>query len=321
MNPAAAAVHSFRFDSPTAHTSLREEPRANETVCDDHQSPLEPLQHLVRPLTAAQMQALNLLAMGKSVVSVPKTLGIGVSTLHRWKATHPLFRAELAQRQHNLFDAMVNKLRMTMSKAVDELFALMTSDNAFKRKEVMFEMLKLLKPQKFLVPGEPRNVEGVLDETVRERRASRGESASDEITEEERIAAIPAEWRVKDYERPASSGDCHAERSEASSEMLARDAQSSEHPSNPELRTALPSREGSGERAARDSEVATHDPCSKFASKRDKSPQSHPDRPRAAQSSAPRPHPHPHPQGEGSLKPPEATCSIPQPLPDGDSIG
>ncbi len=165
----------------------------------------------IKPLTARQQTAINLLSMGKTVAATARSLGIGESTLHRWKATHPHFRAELAQRQHNLFDAMVNKLRMTMSRAVDELYSLMTSDNAFKRKEVMFEMLKLLKPQKFLVPAEPMSVEGVIDETVRQRRASRGESVADEITEEERISAIPAEWRAQGEEILAAASTCHAE--------------------------------------------------------------------------------------------------------------
>lgn len=154
----------------------------------------------VRPLTACQMHAINLLAMGKSVVSTARTLGIGESTLHRWKATHPLFKAELARRQHNLFDAMIGKLRLTMSKAVDQLFEMMTGDSKVDRKEVMREMLKLLKPQKYLVPSEPMTVEGVLDETVWEARASRGETVATEITDQDRLAAIPAEFRVIEKE-------------------------------------------------------------------------------------------------------------------------
>lgn len=209
MTPAAAAVHAFRFDSPTAHTSLREEVRANETVCG-------PLESLIKPLTARQVQAVNLLAMGKSVVSVARTLDIGVSTLHRWKATHPLFKVELAQRQHHLFDEMIQKLRLTMSKAVDQLFEMMTGDSKLDRKEVMREMLKLLKPQKFLVPAEPMTAEAVLDETVREGRASRGETVATEISDEERIAAIPGEWRVQGEQADASRHDGPAERSEAS---------------------------------------------------------------------------------------------------------
>ena len=167
----------------------RDEVRGIESVVDSIES------HL-KPLTARQIHAINLLSMGKTVVATARSLDIGVSTLHRWKATHPLFKAELAQRQHNLFDEMINKLRLTMGKAVDQLFAMMTGDSKLDRKEVMFEMLKLLKPQKFLVPSEPSTASAVLDEDVRANRASRGEVVGTEVTDEDRIAAIPAEFRV-----------------------------------------------------------------------------------------------------------------------------
>jgi hypothetical protein len=163
------------------------------------------------------MHAINLLAMGKTVVATAKSLDIGVSTLHRWKATHPLFKAELALRQHNLFDAMIQKLRLTMGKAIDALFDLMTSDSKLDRKEVMFALLKLLRPQKFLVPNVPMTASAVLDEAVRGRRASQGECVTEEITEQERIAAIPAEFLTPPPPATAIEPENgHAERSEAS---------------------------------------------------------------------------------------------------------
>ena len=77
--------------------AAREEVRGSETVCEEEGTALDRLENLITPLSARQLQAINLLSLGKSVTSVAKTLGVGVSSIHRWKASHPLFKAELAQ--------------------------------------------------------------------------------------------------------------------------------------------------------------------------------------------------------------------------------
>lgn len=196
MSDAMQQVRALRNEIVTAHTHMREEVRGSERVQNPIAAVEGDLAAHVTPLTARQMTAINLLAMGKTVVATARTLGIGESTLHRWKATHPLFKLELARRHHDLFDQMVGKLRLTMGKAVDELFSMMTSERSDHRREVMWAMLKWLRPQRLMEPEAPIDLEALVDAQIRAQRAERGDVVEAPISEEERVAAIPAEFRA-----------------------------------------------------------------------------------------------------------------------------
>lgn len=182
-------VRSIQHDVPEPFSHLRQETNGNGSVSASFES-------ILKPLTARQLTAINLLTLGKTAVATARTIGVSETTLHRWKRDHPLFIAELARRQGDLFDAMISKLRKTMSCSIDELYALATSKNRYERREVMREMLKLLKPQKYLVPTLLSDPREIVDERVRARRRSRGEVEEAPISEEDRKNAVDPDFRT-----------------------------------------------------------------------------------------------------------------------------
>ena len=198
---AARAVRSIRSERiATLQMEIRPLVRRSETVRDGSEpvegsltaetAVIDPATGRYCELTARQMTAIHLLTMGKSVVATAKSLEIGVSTLHRWKSKQPAFVAELNRRQHEMFDRTVDKLRSTMAKAVDELYALMQGNNRRERYEVAMKLLPMMQPRKWIVPTGPGDAEGVVDAQIRELRAANGEEAKAEITADERAAAI-----------------------------------------------------------------------------------------------------------------------------------
>ena len=144
-----------------------------------------------KPLTARQLAAINLITMGRTIVATARTLKVDPGTIHRWKATHPLFIAELNRRQAAMFDETVTKLRLTMSRAVDELHSIVTGPSKRERAEATWKLLPMLRPAKLLVPTAPTTATAVIDAGVRAARAQRGEVVEGEITLEDRLALVP----------------------------------------------------------------------------------------------------------------------------------
>jgi hypothetical protein len=212
---AARAVRSIRNDRVApVPIEMKSQVRRNETVRDGFEfhdegptaetAVIDPVTGRFYELTARQMTAIHLLTMGKSVVATAKSLEIGVSTLHRWKSKQPAFVAELNRRQHEVFERTVDKLRQTMSKAVEELFNLMQSNSRRERYEVAMKLLPMMQPRKWIIPTGPRDPDAVVDEQIREKRTANGEAATAEITEAEREAAIEeAEYAISGTGIPA----------------------------------------------------------------------------------------------------------------------
>ncbi len=142
------------------------------------------------PLNARQLTAINLLMLGKTVTATAASIKVDPSTIHRWKATNPHFIAELNRRQHDAFDQIVTKLRMAMGRAVDELLVMLESNRGDYRREVMWAMLKLLRPQTLIKPVGPTDARDVIDQKIREARSLRGEIVEAPIEEEDRIAWV-----------------------------------------------------------------------------------------------------------------------------------
>lgn len=144
-------------------------------------------------LSARQITAINLLMLGKSVISTAAALKIAPSTIHRWKSSNPQFLAELNRRQHDAFDQIVTKLRMSMGEAVNVLHAMLTGDRSDLRCEAMWKMLSYMKPQKLLAPSGPTDARDVIDQKIRESRQLRGEIVEAPIGEEDRVAWVEAQ--------------------------------------------------------------------------------------------------------------------------------
>lgn len=178
--------------------------RGTETAGAPDASLLPPasLDSLLKPLTARQLTAINLLSMGKSVVATAASIKVDPSTVHRWKASSPLFIAELNRRQADLFDTLIVKMRLLMGKAVDELTAVMNSSSKYDRREVMWKVLALLKPQKRLLETGPTEPRDVIDAQIRAGRLERGEVAEAPIEDADRVAQVHREDRMERPDAP-----------------------------------------------------------------------------------------------------------------------
>lgn len=145
-------------------------------------------------LTHKQLMAINLISMGKTIAATARTIRVDPGTIHRWKATHPLFAAELGRRQAAMFDATVTKLRLTMERAIDELHAIVTGPSKRDRAEATWRLLPMLRPARLVIPTGPTSATAVIDAQIRAGRKERGEAVEGEITLEERLDAVPAEF-------------------------------------------------------------------------------------------------------------------------------
>ena len=180
-----------------------------EIITQEDDSPVS-FEARLKPLTARQQTAINLITMGKTIVATARTLKVDPATIHRWKATNPQFAAELNRRQTAMFDGMVIKLRLTMERAIEELHAVLASPSKRERAEAMWKLLPMLKPQHLITPTAPTTAAGVIDAQIRQARAQRGEVVEAEITNEERLARVRPEDRAEPTSADSRSCRCGA---------------------------------------------------------------------------------------------------------------
>ena len=94
---------------------------SNETEINETSQDLIKIevQHSNRYLTAKQMQAINVLLMGKSITDTALMIGVSRETISRWKNSNPNFIAEFNKHQQENMDATTIRLRSLVHKAVD----------------------------------------------------------------------------------------------------------------------------------------------------------------------------------------------------------
>jgi hypothetical protein len=80
------------------------------TECDD-----------LLQVTERQSSAIDLLLSGQSDSAVANTLGLHRTSIARWRAHHPGFKAELTRRRAESFGSEVERLRSLVGKAIDVL--------------------------------------------------------------------------------------------------------------------------------------------------------------------------------------------------------
>ena len=159
----------------------------------------------LKPLTARQLTAINLITMGKTIVAIARTLKVDPGTIHRWRATNPLFAAELNRRQSSLFETIAIKLRLTLEKAVDQLSETLDCPLKSTRAEAMWKLLPMLKPQRLIEPTGPTTAAAIVDAQIRAERLRRGEIEIGEILNDERLAFILPEDLADELEPPSTS--------------------------------------------------------------------------------------------------------------------
>jgi hypothetical protein len=155
-------------------------------------------------LTVAQLNAIDLLVVGKTDQETAEAVGVTRQTVNGWRNANPWFGAELNRRRQDLWGVSVDQLRALLPRAVAVLAEELDGGN--DRAGVALSILRLggvdrtKAPQKldtFLVG--PTDPEAVIDAEVRRRRPDNAVYFRDiadghgAITEAERRAVL-ADW-------------------------------------------------------------------------------------------------------------------------------
>jgi hypothetical protein len=154
-------------------------------------------------LTVAQLNAVDLLVVGKTDQAVAEVVGVTRQTVNGWRNTNPYFQAELNCRRQDLWGVSVDRLRSLLPRAVavlaDEL------EGGENRARVALDLLRLAgldrakaseRLDTFLIG--PTDPDAIIDAEVRRRRPDRATYVEDllsggAITEDEREEVL-ASW-------------------------------------------------------------------------------------------------------------------------------
>ncbi len=155
-------------------------------------------------LTVVQLNAVDLLVIGKTDQETAEAVGVTRQTVNGWRNQNPYFQAELNRQRQVLWGGAVDQLRALLPRAVAVLAEELDGGN--DRVRVAVDLLRLggldrtKAPQKldtFLVG--PTDPEAVIDAEVRRRRPDNAVYFRDiadghgAITEAERRAVL-ADW-------------------------------------------------------------------------------------------------------------------------------
>lgn len=90
-------------------------------------------------LTPQQQLAVDLLATGTNITTAAETVGVSRQTVSEWKNQHLGFQAALNAKRHELWDAMSDRLRNLLPKALDVVEAELAGDH---RLQAALQVLK-----------------------------------------------------------------------------------------------------------------------------------------------------------------------------------
>lgn len=99
----------------------------------------------VEELSEKQINAINLLASGKSIEDVSKELNLNINTIYRWKKTHK-FKTALREQQNVIFNEITLKFCEMGTEAINTIYSIMkngTSEN-IKLRASMFIIDKII---------------------------------------------------------------------------------------------------------------------------------------------------------------------------------
>ena len=85
----------------------------------------------VEELSEKQINAINLLASGKSIEDVSKELNLNINTIYRWKKTHK-FKSALREQQNIIFNEITLRFCEMGTEAINTIYNIMkngTSEN------------------------------------------------------------------------------------------------------------------------------------------------------------------------------------------------
>jgi hypothetical protein len=148
-------------------------------------------------LTPRQQTAITLLAVGHPTVVVARRIGVGRSTLFRWRVYNPVFAAELNRRQRDMFDVLANRVRLVAMKAVRIVDRELTRKRGYGEGNAVplaMDVLRATGVMRQIEPTGSAMVSAVADQRVRDARGPY--RAEEEVTDFEREAVIDP-WLVE----------------------------------------------------------------------------------------------------------------------------
>jgi hypothetical protein len=158
-------------------------------------------------LSVAQLNAVDLLVVGKTDQEAAEAVGVTRQTVNGWRNAHPYFQAELNRRRQELWGVSVDQLRALLPRAVAVLAEEL--DRGEARGRVAVDILRLAGLDRTrsdakldtLLIG-PTDPDAIIDAEVRGRRPDRVAYLDDllngggEITDAEREEVL-ADWGVQ----------------------------------------------------------------------------------------------------------------------------
>jgi hypothetical protein len=125
------------------------------TKADKHDWTLTPQQHLT----------VDLLATGANITTAAETAGVSRQTVSEWKNQHLGFQAALNAKRQELWEAMTDRLRNLLPKALDVVAAELDGE---QRLQVALHVLKAAGLYKVPTPDAPTEIPDL--EIAREER-------------------------------------------------------------------------------------------------------------------------------------------------------
>jgi len=154
-----------------------------------------------RQLNIQQMNAVELLILGKNDREVAEQVGVTRQTVSGWRLHDPFFQAEVNRQRSEVYASAIDRLRNLVPKALDTIERELDGPNAYK---TAFEILRLAGFDRTGRGGSATNVMGIgstdaeviIDAEVRQVRNTEANAIFVDLTgdgpvsEEERREAI-----------------------------------------------------------------------------------------------------------------------------------
>jgi hypothetical protein len=125
-----------------------------------------------RGLTMPQLNAIDLLASGKTDKETAELLKLSRTCVTKWRLYDPVFQATLNQRRAEVWGAGIDRLRSLIPKALDALADELENRNSPNRLKAAAEVLRLAQlPADALKTG-PTDPEAIVRQVVLNRRGT-----------------------------------------------------------------------------------------------------------------------------------------------------
>jgi hypothetical protein len=134
-------------------------------------TPVYARQHSRTP-TLPQLNAIDLLAAGKTDQEAADLLQLHRTTVTKWRLYDPVFQAALNQRRAEVWGAAADRLRSLIPKALDALADALEDPANPNRLKAAGELLKLVPPTGDVMAIGPTDAEEIVRRIVRQRRSA-----------------------------------------------------------------------------------------------------------------------------------------------------